>query len=114
MGKKKEAVIDRLTQTVLAAQAAGKSYGKYVADEWDKRGRMAPKSEEPGPETAPHEPIRYPGSGPKPRKCAWCGKDFLPNSNNDLCCSLDCRYERKRKYNKDKYRRKKERECLIQ
>jgi hypothetical protein len=83
-----------LTQVVLAAQAAGMSYGKYVAIHFERNGfRPAFPAEE-----AEEEPEEVP-------KCVICGA-LMPHARACVkTCGSACRKELNRRRSLERYRK---------
>lgn len=92
-GKKRKPA-DRLSQESSEALAAGVSYGKYKAQQWeaDKRQPPAPvpKKEEPDPR------LKY------DLVCKVCGKAFKSITSYRKYCSESCADKQYREYQKQR------------
>lgn len=90
--------MDKLTRSVLIAQAAGMSYGKYMATVKERANHPAALGQE---EIVPPEI-------PLEKECVICGKLFSMNGKRagTLCCSQECSKRQNAIRARDAYRAK--------
>ena len=74
---------DKLTREVLAAQAAGMSYGTYKGLQYERAGAAYPPAP-PKKETAPEKQKAFTIS------CVICGTEFKAGKKHAKYCSPQC------------------------
>ena len=89
-------MLDNLTKDVLAAEAAGMSYGQWKA--------LHPKTKE-----EPKKPAKKEDPGKIYRNCRVCGARFEVKYPNHQICSGDCRCIADLEYNREYQRKIRER-----
>lgn len=82
--------MDNLTACAVAARAAGKSYGRYMADHYEEWKKRQDAIEEEHRKTKAAEIERMLASGEMSR-CRQCKRAFVPVPHNAVYCSDACR-----------------------